>query len=1043
MAGRELRQARRPDGADVTSRARDLVFWAMQPERWWLAVLAASLLISVPQGKMVFGHWSLPGCDLFREAPGTTFDIGSVLSTAWQVLAGTLGMTFVIAVFLIEFASSRRHERSAFSLFAAYTGLIFIVIFGLTTLVSMGVNLLLLGNPGVPQDGLPSATEYNLLLFVLNILLAGFLCIRTYRFVQPRFLRQVFLRDLKARISRKLDTELRRRIGYHLLVRSCHEHGIRFSPWRPARRLGTIPVRLCIPAFATLEVVDVNLGLLRLAASRARRLTASEGESGVVFFAPLGMRVSQQRAEVAFVPAAANYSRVTSLLKRSVRVAPLGLAGGGDERESLQLNRDLISDAIRAGRSDVAETLLDQYVEALRFLLVALARYDVHLLAGGVGHYEGSFQDWELVTEVQRHYLGLVEQALDGPDPGIVRLFVGFPLQVMALAHRHQNLPLFRRFAGSFPRLYRAAARGIADPARREYVYDRCWRFLVEFFDFYINLTLEYRESPEAELQAQGDYAEYLILVLNGLLKAAVDLRDLRRFQAFATAARRIPTPPAGSAADELDTLRAEAELRSDGSLDPTLDEQIRKKTIVVEQLARAQAARQVAFMGLGGWLAHLFESELMPRDEFLQFAQILAAELTDIGEMYSLYAGVVTSRDIGSVFGWDTWEMEELEEARGDTGFTFLKNSAWLETYYVFRALELSSSDIDSIPTLQPNVASGQLYRAVSRRLDTVSASPIWRSVLVDPDRHQLERRSDALREMHRRSAEKQKVIEEDDLIRQPLDAGVVEGFISEVEKRWLGAATVRRLVGLYGRYEERFSGTVPEGLLPFGKSRIEPKGAFVRGGEAAYVDWPGSHARAQASGEDAVLSAALGSIPTIEVGVDQFEPLIVEALQDLRGEGANPVVFFSGLMPYRALLECSQFRLRWKVEIPISAIAAVEGTLDDALVVNLGLSMEKDTVTVVDLNRFGVLVQYAVDQGDESPLSISVEEISPERADRLLEDQPGLARDPDTGQTLEHGAARRRLQQRVVVDIWERCQFEDIDPSAGRRFRFRPGPS
>ena len=83
-------------------------------------------------------------------------------------------------------------NAAPFLSFFSHTGMIFIVIFGLSTLISMGVVAVLLDNPAIPQNGLPALVTYNFLLFAANIALTAFLYVRTYYLVTPRFFRQVF-----------------------------------------------------------------------------------------------------------------------------------------------------------------------------------------------------------------------------------------------------------------------------------------------------------------------------------------------------------------------------------------------------------------------------------------------------------------------------------------------------------------------------------------------------------------------------------------------------------------------------------------------------------------------------------------------------------------------------------------------------------------------------------------------------------------------------------------------------------------------------------
>jgi len=69
---------------------------------------------------------------------------------------------------------------------------------------------------------------------------------------------------------------------------------------------------------------------------------------------------------------------------------------------------------------------------------------------------------------------------------------------------------------------------------------------------------------------------------------------------------------------------------------------------------------------------------------------------------------------------------------------------------------------------------------------------------------------------------------------------------------------------------------------------------------------------------------------------------------------------------------------------------------------------------------------------------LAVTVSEVTPEVAADLLDKQPELAKDRDSNRVLDRDSAIRRLRQFALVDIWERCRFEEINPTTGTRIAF-----
>ena len=64
--------------------------------------------------------------------------------------------------------------------------MMFIVIFGLLSVLSLGIAAFALENPDIPQRGLPAIVAYNFVLFGFNIGLTIYLYVRTYHLVLQR-----------------------------------------------------------------------------------------------------------------------------------------------------------------------------------------------------------------------------------------------------------------------------------------------------------------------------------------------------------------------------------------------------------------------------------------------------------------------------------------------------------------------------------------------------------------------------------------------------------------------------------------------------------------------------------------------------------------------------------------------------------------------------------------------------------------------------------------------------------------------------------------
>ena len=173
---------------------------------------------------------SLEGLETFARQSN---QIENVLNTAWQVLASVLGLSFVIVFFLMEFADKRLYESRALPIFIARTASVFIVLFGLNSVVSMGFSALVLSGGGMAPGWQAAIVFYNLILFTLNMVLIGFLYMRTFQLLRPSLFRQVLHQYNRQLILDNVNLELRERLATRALQVCCQENGLKFSWFTP------------------------------------------------------------------------------------------------------------------------------------------------------------------------------------------------------------------------------------------------------------------------------------------------------------------------------------------------------------------------------------------------------------------------------------------------------------------------------------------------------------------------------------------------------------------------------------------------------------------------------------------------------------------------------------------------------------------------------------------------------------------------------------------------------------------------------------------
>jgi len=195
-------------------------------------------------------------------------NISSIVSTAWQVSASVIGISFVLVIFLVEYLHKNRYESQIFPLFSQYTKFHFIVIFGLVTLASAGISLILLNIDNIDADGQMAILAYNTILQLANLLLIIFLYGRTFEFIRPSIFLRILGDDLDGHVKQSVVAELKKRLGNNYLYDVCKSSRIQFNPFQASdRNLESIDVKkeLNQPH----AITDIHIGLLKRAAELA------------------------------------------------------------------------------------------------------------------------------------------------------------------------------------------------------------------------------------------------------------------------------------------------------------------------------------------------------------------------------------------------------------------------------------------------------------------------------------------------------------------------------------------------------------------------------------------------------------------------------------------------------------------------------------------------------------------------------------------------------------------------------------------------------
>lgn len=240
-----------------------------------------------------------------------------------------------------------------------------------------------------------------------------------------------------------------------------------------------------------------------------------------------------------------------------------------------------------------------------------------------------------------------------------------------------------------------------------------------------------------------------------------------------------------------------------------------------------------------------------------------------------------------------------------------------------------------------------------------------------------------------------------------------------------------------MYGKYEERPDDKVPDELEAFGFNRMHPKAAFINQDKIHYRDMGEQLGRFLGRSEDKCLCEwFIKYLPMTETNIDLLENTIYNNLNKLREKKSNPILIYNK-RHIHLLNKSKYYKPKWKIDFhELKDIDRFNGTFDGIAIIDVRELSNQD-ILLIDFSHFAKLVQYRVEKESEYPLSITIEQIDENAADKLIIDQPSFLIDKDEDKKTEKETVIRDLRQRVHLQIWETFGLEDINLNEGVRIR------
>ncbi len=1021
---------------DKTSRKGDVIkdYWynIHQPENWAQAVMLSFVIIFFPQ-LLAYILFISPMYPQTKFYGWVDLNSMSTLGTMWQVTAGLIGITFVIVVFIVEFANREKYERRSLPVFLTETWMLFTASFGIFVIISMGITSRFLSSNLFRTDYLSFMVSSQWVLFIINTLLIMNIFIRTVR-ILPRsgFIAKVKKFNHKI-ATRYVELEVIDRVAFSKSFQTFKDLGIEFPYFEPDPDPGKESVSISKLPRHIQKVTDINIKLVEIAYQHAKILLPEIKSNDFIFYAKLDHRIAKEKPGIAMINPIINHPSVTSYLMRCIKFGNFSRAAKITLHEELILNRDMILRAVQNQEAETVEDLLNHYYDLIEAFLQKTESLGIHFTQESASKEMNLFSDWKLVSTIIEQYRSLITSFIVLNDFELVMLFLRFPINLMNLAMLYKDHLIYQQFASLYALIYFRCA-DIQNPAQRERTIDYFVQLLVEHRRFTLNPRLEKIIINEKLLSEYRDYYIDLLVTWNRLLKIALDANSLSRFGNFANEIKEL-VHGFYSDINEMDItlLDIKQDYVGDEGTKSILSKEIEINKLVLENKIALERLKQRMFLGFGGWIIHLLESGMITRDDYFNIVPSVHQFFMDFSQFYQDYSDDSWGEKEDQLFNWDSWEMSERESRFDEPSFSPLSYKSWIEIYFIIRSLELLPDQHDLMPSVHPSYRSKDIFVSIEKKVKELFNNNLWLEVMRKSGIERIEDRIKFFIEILQNASENQQQLEEDGIIKASLDDERITSFKLLVIKNWKETATIRQLVNKYGRYRELVDNDVIRINKPFEIRRLLPKEAFIKQNRVTYFGLGELYGRRLAEFEDRFLGSQFCIGESILTKLENINDDLIQQGNEMVEFGLRPIIFINGKEVTKRINSSDLFIPGWRVQSNPLGEVPFWGLINEwPILHNKGIPQE--SIFLVDINLIGILTQYKIIEEAPDPIMININVLSNEQAEKIIEINPDWTKDSLSGEAQEHGASIRHVLQNVSLRIEEYCRFEEISYKAVR---------
>lgn len=707
-------------------------------------------------------------------------------------------------------------------------------------------------------------------------------------------------------------------------------------------------------------------------------------------------------------------------------------------RQELSDKKDQLIEAIRNKQIGKIEELIDFYLNLIESFLEYLKKYKLeYSFESAINERTSLFSEWKEITWLFYDLRDIFEKAIESRDRKIILKFSYLPNSVAIISINYNDHYLFQKFLYFYKYLYWYAKK-IKDNDLEELMIEKIWFHLQELADFSIETKLLKDDFNSSKINSLKDYAVFIFIILQELLKDSYEKKDFPSFEKFSKVAVKIfrNFKPSISI-NNVESYKSQLTIKGlDDSQKQLISEVLEKQKNLESIEKEISLRRNQMFFGLVSYiLSQLKEKKFRGTEK--KYFEIMNSNLNfNIQKFTDLFIETNKS-DAEHFWNWNLWELKDSDEAQ------WIDFKGKLAEYYCFKVLKLLSvlKENEVIDFKLPldrefTYLAGKNDKFYSILDNIAKNKESWINILPNT----AFQRIDTFKKILAHTIKRQEKTDNEQKRITKISGVKVKEFIDEFTKSFNKEVILRDFFKKNNLYNNRKDIIVKNNL--FGISTIRDKAIFFENWHVLYPDFGNRYGRDLASGEDAEIIKLIAQ-NCKKIKVNNFDTIFKDfkKISDL-------IIITTYNNLYEFLESTKNFKPSWYKDIPGSNLKGFHGwyyinnerSNKVPVIVSSSRKM-KNFIMVLDKNALGTLIQYnpAVENNCENCIKdifyINIQSFSEDV--KLLEEF--TSKPPKwlikIGSKIEQ---ENYLKEHVLLKIFESFEFKFHDNFKGYILEF-----